>query len=88
MSEILAYVQYYFQPLSGLLIGSVIVLFVCYINWYGDIKANTVRWIAKKIFGDGFRSAESADHLFMTITSLLLAGGGILIILALLYLNA
>jgi len=64
-----------------------IIGFVRYINWYGTVKADTIRWIAKCIFRDEFRSEVSADGLFMAATGFMLLIGGLWIILAVQYLG-
>ncbi len=65
-------------------LGALILGFVGFINWYGNIKNNTVQWIGKKIskplFGD---EKILADGLFMWITSGLLALGILLIVFSL-----
>jgi hypothetical protein len=71
-----------------LFIGAALLVFVAYINWYGSAKADVVRWIAKRIFRNDFKSEKSADGLFMAITSFLLLIGGLWIILAVQYLGA
>jgi hypothetical protein len=87
LNAMLNYITFYIQPIIVLLIGIVILVFVGYINWYGTIKANAVRWIGKYIFRNQFRSEQSADGLFMVGTSLMLAIGGILVVLAVLFLD-
>ena len=77
----------YWQPLSGLAIGIVILVFVGYINWYGTSKGHTIDWIAKAVFRNGFRSRQAADGLFMVVMSLLLAVSSIMVVTALLYLG-
>lgn len=86
MNELIAYVTTYWEPLTGMAAGILIFIFIGYMNWYGTVKTDIVRWIAKHIFRNGFRSETSADGLFMTATSFLLFFGGILIIVASLYL--
>jgi hypothetical protein len=85
LDHVLNYITFYIQPLIGLFIGLMILAFVSYTNWHGTVKVDTVRWIGKYIFRNQFRSEKSADGLFMTITSFLLAIGGILIVIALLF---
>ena len=84
----LLYLQTYFQPLVILFVGLIILIFVGYVNWYKNTKTEIVQWIARKLFRNSFRSEVSADNLFMTATSFLLAIGGIAIIIAFLYLTA
>jgi|SRR5215831_5244069 len=83
----LQYIGIYIQPLAGLFIGLAVLAFVGYINWYGTVKADTIRWIAKCIFRDEFRSEVSADGLFMAATGFMLLIGGLWIILAVQYLG-
>jgi hypothetical protein len=85
-SFLVSYITFYTQPLIGLLIGLVILAFVGYVNWCGTVKADTVRWVARYIFCNQFRSEQSADGLFMVVTSFVLAIGGMWVVLALLYL--
>jgi len=66
------YIQVYSQPLLVLLIGLVILTLIGYANWYGGIKERSVQWIARKIFRSGHKSDISANHLFMTVTVILL----------------
>jgi len=87
LNSFLNYIGLYIQPLAGLFIGLAILTFVGYINWYGTVKANTVRWIAKHIFGNEFRSEVSADGLFMATTGFMLLIGGLWVILAIQYLG-
>jgi hypothetical protein len=88
LGEIIRYATTYFQPLTGLFVGGAILALVGYVNWYGTVKTDVVRWIAKHIFRDEFRSEKSADGLLMAITSFLLLIGGLWIILAVQYLGA
>ncbi len=43
------YLITYIQPLLGLVIGIIMLIFVAYINWYKSTKANIIKWIAKYI---------------------------------------
>jgi hypothetical protein len=52
--SMIEYLAHYWQPLSGLAIGAVILAFVGPINWYGTNKASAIEWIAKNIFRNGF----------------------------------
>jgi len=88
LGSIISYVGTYFQPLVGLLIGAAFLALVGYINWYGTVKADLVRWTAKHIFRNEFKSERSADGLFMAITGFFLVIGGLWIILAFQYLGA
>src|SRR5262249_16763994 len=67
LNSIINYIGIYNQPLSGLIIGLAIIGFVGHINWYGTVKADTIRWIAKCIFRDEFRSKVSADGLLLPL---------------------
>lgn len=75
----------YIAPLSGLFVGILILVFVAYINWFGNVKERTTKWIAQKIYRNSLGSEAMADGLFMTVTSVLLAAGGILVIYSLLF---
>jgi hypothetical protein len=83
----IGYLQAFWQPLIGLLVGISILAFVGYVNWYGTLKADSVRWIAKHIFRNEFRSEMSADGLFMALTAFVLLIGGLWIVLAIQYLG-
>ena len=74
-------------PIIGLLLGVLILIFVGYINWYGNIKVISVRWLAKKMFRNALDSKISANNLFMTATSLLLALGGIIVVYSIYIIN-
>lgn len=87
LNEVTSYLTVFWQPLSGFVIGAIVLAFVGYINWYGAVKKDTVRWIAKHIFHDEFKSEASADGLFMVVTSILLAIGWIMVGVAFLYLT-
>jgi hypothetical protein len=82
------YIVTYIQPLVGIAAGLLIFSLVAYVNWYGNIKQETVKWIAKHIFRNEFRSEQSADGIFMTVTAFLIMMSGIWLILAFLYLAA
>jgi hypothetical protein len=58
-----------------------------YLNWYGDTKVRSVRWIAKNIFRNKFGSEANAESLFKVLTSYLGAIGAVGIIVAILYLT-
>jgi hypothetical protein len=87
LNPFLNYVIWYMQPLLGLLIGVLVLSFVGYINWVGTIKRDTTSWFAKHLFDGGFESDASADGLFMAVSGFAVMFGGILIVLAILYLN-
>jgi hypothetical protein len=71
----IAYIHFYLQPLIVLLVGVAVISFVGFMNWYGDIKEKSVKWIANKIFGGKYKSDISADNLFMHITTIILIIG-------------
>jgi hypothetical protein len=71
----IAYIHFYLQPLIVLLVGVTIICFVGFINWYGDIKEKSVKWIANKIFGGKYKSDISAENLFMHVTAIILIVG-------------
>jgi hypothetical protein len=87
LNELLPYLTSYWQPLSALFIGVVILIFVGYMNWYRTVKTDTIRWIARRIYRDKCRSEASADGLFMVATSFLLLIGGTWVVGALVYLG-
>jgi hypothetical protein len=84
----ITYISTYWQPLVILFTGSLVLILAGYLNWYKDIKADTVRWIAKNIFRDSFRSESSATNMFMVGSSILVAFGLVWIGIAVLYLTA
>jgi hypothetical protein len=81
----LSYLLVYWQPLSGFFIGPLMV--GLYVYLYVNRSTNIVPWIAKHIFRNQMMSEKSADSLFKVITSFLCMFGGLIIILALLYLT-
>lgn len=87
MQPFIEYFVYNFQPLSGLILGVLILIFVCFINWYGDLKHRSSKFIEAKLFQNDPRSEMSANGVFMTLTSFLVMIGGILIVVAMLFLN-
>jgi hypothetical protein len=62
--------------------------FVGFLNWYGRLKLVIVRWVARNIFRNGFRSDTSADGLFMVLSSIFIAMGMMWIGIAMLYLTS
>jgi hypothetical protein len=72
---VIAYIHHFWQPIVDLIIGSAILSFIGYINWYGDIKPKTAEWIKKAIFDGEIGSAASADSLFMNVSVILLLIG-------------
>jgi hypothetical protein len=81
----LSYLQVYWQPLSGFSIGLLMV--ALYVYLYVNRSTTIVPWIAEHIFRNQMMSEKSADSLFKVITSFLGMFGGLIIILALLYLT-
>jgi hypothetical protein len=81
----LFYLVTYWQPLSGLLIGLSMV--APYVYLYVNRSKTIVPWIAKDIFRDQMMSEKSADSVFKVVTSFLGMFGGLITILALLYLT-
>lgn len=86
-NESINYLIMYNQPLVGLVMGSILLSFVGYINWYGNVKTNSIKWITSRFFHNEPRGEMSANSLFMVFSSLILAIGGILTVLAFLYLS-
>jgi hypothetical protein len=85
MNTFTSYIIKYWQPLSGLIVGILLIVLFCllYTRW----RKAPVRWIAKHIFGNQFMSEKSADGLYNVLISLIPVVGGLWIILALLYLK-
>jgi hypothetical protein len=81
----LSYLQVYWQPLSGVFIGLLMV--ALYVYLYVNRSATIVLWIAEHIFRNQMMSEKSADSLFKVVTSFLGMFGGLIIILAILYLT-
>jgi hypothetical protein len=75
----------YWQPLSGLIIGVLVIAIYLYL--YLRRKAEIVQWIAKYIFRQQFMSEKSAENLFNVATSFVATIGGLWIILAIYYLT-
>ncbi len=85
MNEFMTYITEYWAPLSGMLIGLLIVAFFILLKtrW----KKKSVQWVARVIFRNQIMSEKSAESLFNVVTSFLLTLGGLWIILALLFLH-
>ena len=85
MNTFTAYITEYWQPLSGLIIGLILIILFCllYTRW----RKAPVQWIAKHIFRNQLMSEKSASSLFNVLISLLFAIGGLWVILALVYLG-
>lgn len=80
----LEYILTYWQPLTGLLLG--VLLVILYFYLYLNRNEKVVPWIAKHIFRNPHMT-PSADDAYKVATSYLLTFGGLLIIVALLYLT-
>ena len=57
-------------------------MFIAVMNWYGQLKPNTVAWIARNIYTNSYQGEKAANDLCMVITSLLLTWGLLCIIIA------
>lgn len=67
-------------PVLGLIVGSAVLFVVGYLNWGKGKKENSINWIQSKIFRNSLDSRSRAEGLFGVITSLLLMGGGLMIV--------
>lgn len=85
MTDSVNYLITYWQPISGLFLGALLVGIFLYIHTRK--KASFIRWIAKNVFRSQFMAEKSAEGLFNVATSFVLTVGGLLIILAILYLT-
>ena len=74
-------------PVLGIVIGSILLFVVGYINWHKGTKEKSVSWIQSKIFQNSFDNKNRAEGLFGVITSLLLAAGGIMIVVSIFILS-
>jgi ethanolamine transporter EutH len=81
----MSYIIKYWRPLSGLVIGLLLVILFCllYTRW----RKKPVQWIAKHIFRNQFMSEKSADGLYNVLISFIPMIGGLWIVSALLYLG-
>lgn len=86
MTIFTSYLIKYWQPLFMLAVGLSAVLFIGYAQWFGNVRKKTVQWIARYIFRDKLGSEQSADSLFMVVTSFLVAIGAVWVIVAILFL--
>lgn len=75
------------MPTLGVLIGILILVLVGYINWFKDTKSRAVSWLNKNIFRDKSGNQTMGEGLFMTITSYLVAIGGVILIISLFFLS-
>lgn len=87
MISLISYINTYWQPLMVFVIAIVLLLIVCFLNWYRNYRENIIQWIANKIFRNKPFSQSSAVNLFTVLTSILVAIALIWIGLALLYLH-
>lgn len=85
MSELGPYLAAYWQPLSGLIIGIVLVAFFLHLHLHR--KQGAIRWIADNVFHNQFMAEHSAEGAFNVATSFVFTVGGLWIILAMLYLT-
>jgi len=75
------------QSISGLIIGVALIIIGGYLRWYSNFRIKAVNWIVLKIYRNGPMSDQLANRMFMTLTSILLSTGAILVILSLIYLQ-
>jgi hypothetical protein len=87
MSSLAIYLTTYWQPLLVLLAAIILFVIVAFLNWYGKIKENTVRWLATKAFRNKPSAQTSADNLFMVLTTICVAIALVWLGLAFLYLQ-
>ncbi len=73
--------------MAGLSVGILLLFIVGYTNWYGNVKANSIKWIANKVFINNPSGEKRANGMFMVMTSILLSLGGISVLLSLLFLG-
>lgn len=85
MNNFMLYVIKYWQPLSGLIIGLLLVTLFCFL--YTRWRKKPVEWISKHIFRNQFMSEKSANGLYNVLISFIPMIGGLWIVLALLYLG-
>lgn len=85
MDTIVSYLVTYWQPLSGLLIGALLV--AIYMNLYTNRRRNIIPWISSRLFRNQLMSERSAEGLFDVATSFLLMVGGLWLLLAIYYLT-
>ena len=85
MNNLIIYILKYWQPISGLMIGLVLIVLFCFL--YTRWRKIPVQWIAKHVFRNQIMSERSADSLFNVVISFIPVIGGIWIVLALLYLG-
>lgn len=87
MNAFISYLVTYWQPLFMLLVGIIAVLLIGYMQWFGNVRKRAVQWIAEYIFRNKLGSEQSADSLFMVVTSFIVAIGGVWIVVAILFLT-
>lgn len=67
-------------PVLGILIGSIVLFIIGYLNWGKGKKERSINWIQSKVFRNSFDSKSRAEGLFGVLTSLLLMGGGLMLV--------
>ena len=87
IDELVTYLTVYWQPVLILLIGVATLALTGFIHWYGSVKSEAVKWIARRIFKNGFGSGAMADNLVMVLSSFLVVVGMLWIGVAILYLT-
>lgn len=80
----ISYLITYWQPISGFLIGS--LMLVLYYFLHVKLKGKITLWIAKNIFRNE-NMTPSAEDLFKVITSFLFMFGAIMVIVAIYYIS-
>ena len=85
MNTLTSYIIKYWQPLSGLVIGLLLLILFCllYTRW----RKAPVQWIAKHIFRNQIMSEKSASSLYNVLISFIPVIGVIWAVLALVYLG-
>lgn len=85
MNTFTSYMIKYWQPLSGLIIGLLLIILFCllYTRW----RKKSVEWVAKHIFRNQLMSEKSATGLYNVVISFIPLVGAIWIVSALLYLG-
>ena len=74
------------KPILAILIGLVLLVTVGFVNWYGDVKLVSIKWLSANITNGIPSSEKRADRMFMILTNTLSSIAGILLLLGLLYL--
>lgn len=78
------YLITYWQPLSGLLIGILVLglFFILHLRW----KKPIIEWVVMKVFRD-ISYMQSTESFFNVVVSFLFTMGALMIILALMFLG-